>query len=74
MLNVKACRMERCRRGRSSPKAPIHSSQLAPSHTGSLEDLAIQEHPLKTVGHTDPPHNVRPSPVKTLLYHIDAFV
>lgn len=74
MLNVKACRMEGCRRGRNQLKVSIQSHQLPPSHTGSLEDLVIQEHSLKTVGHTDPPHHVLSTPVHPLLYHNNAFV
>lgn len=55
MLNVKACRMERYRRRKNQLKVSRQSCQLPPSHTGSWEDLDIQEHSLRTVGHTDPP-------------------
>lgn len=58
MLNAKVCRMEGCRRGRNQLKVSIQSHQLPPSHTGSLKDLGMQEHSLKTVGHTDPQHGV----------------
>lgn len=54
---------EGCRKGRNLLQLPTKSSHLlqeqflAPN-TRSSEDSAIQEHPLDTVGHTDPPHHV----------------
>lgn len=59
MLNLKTCRKEGCGRDRNLLHVSTQSShpQLL-AHTTSLEDSAIWEHPLNTVGHTDPPHRV----------------
>lgn len=58
MLNLKDCRKEGCRRGRNLLQMSPQSSypQLL-AGTGILEDSAIQEYPLNTMGHRDPPHH-----------------
>lgn len=58
MSNVKAYRMEGCRRGRKWLKVSIQSSHLAPCSQLQSGGFSHPEHPLKTEGHTDPPHRV----------------